>query len=66
MRTNIIIDDDMMRQAMEVSGIKTKREVVDRAIKEFVANRKRLNLLDLVGKIKFADGYDYRETRGDT
>ncbi len=59
MRTNIVIDDDMMVRAMDVSGLKTKKEVVERAVIEVVENRTRKDLSDLRGKIQFADGYDY-------
>ncbi len=63
MRTNIVIDDEMMRAAMEVSGIRTKKDVVEQAIQEFVARRTRKNLADLRGKIRFADGYEYKALR---
>jgi Arc/MetJ family transcription regulator len=36
-RTNIVLDDDLIRRAMQVSGAKTKREAVDRALRELVA-----------------------------
>jgi Arc/MetJ family transcription regulator len=36
-RTNIVLDDDLIRQAMQVSGARTKREAVDRALRELVA-----------------------------
>jgi Arc/MetJ family transcription regulator len=36
-RTNIVLDDELIRRAMQVSGAKTKREVVDRALRELVA-----------------------------
>ena len=65
MRTNIVIDDNIMRQAMIVSGLQTKREVVDRALNEFVANNSRMDLLELKGQIRFADGYDYKAMRED-
>ena len=38
-RTNIVLDDDLIRRAMRVSGAKTKREAVDRALRELVARR---------------------------
>ena len=38
-RTNIVLDDDLIRRAMRVSGDKTKREAVDRALREMVARR---------------------------
>ncbi len=63
MRTNIVIDDEMMQTAMEVSGIRTKKDVVEQAIQEFVARRTRKNLADLRGKIRFADGYDHAALR---
>ena len=36
-RTNIVLDDDLIKRAMEVSGAKTKRQAVDRALRELVA-----------------------------
>ena len=67
MRTNIEIDEEMMRQAFSVSDFKTKKDIVAQALKEFVHNRTRKDLTDLHGKISFVDGYDYkaaREARG--
>ena len=63
MRTNIEIDEDTMKQAFYVSDYKTKKEIVAQALKEFVRNRTRKDLTDLRGKIKFADGYDYKAAR---
>ena len=65
MRTNIEIDEDTMKQAFSVSDYKTKKEIVAQALKEFVRNRTRKDLTDLRGKIKFADGYDYKAARED-
>jgi Arc/MetJ family transcription regulator len=36
-RTNIVLDDDLIKRAMQISGAKTKREAVDRALRELVA-----------------------------
>jgi Arc/MetJ family transcription regulator len=38
-RTNIVLDDALIKRAMQVSGAKTKREAVDRALREMVARR---------------------------
>lgn len=65
MRTNIEIDDEIMKQAFSVSDFKTKREIVAQALMEFVQNRTRKHLSDLRGRIKFADGYDYKTLRED-
>jgi Arc/MetJ family transcription regulator len=63
MRTNIIIDDALMEKAFDVSGLKTKKEIVEQAMREFVERRVRKDLSDLKGKINFADGYDYKALR---
>ena len=63
MRTNIVIDDGVMQAAMKVSRLKTKKEVVETALREFVRNNSRMNLLDLHGQIRFADDYDYKAMR---
>jgi Uncharacterized protein conserved in bacteria (DUF2191). len=52
-----------MKAAMEASGLKTKKEVVEKALIEFVERHTRKNLKDLMGKIQFADGYDYKALR---
>jgi len=63
MRTNIVLNDHLMEEALKLSGIKTKKELVHLALKEFVDNKRRLNLLDLEGKIEFTEGYDYKQIR---
>ncbi|MDR2162537.1 MAG: type II toxin-antitoxin system VapB family antitoxin [Clostridiales Family XIII bacterium] len=63
MRTNIDIDDNLMQMALKVTGIATKKEVVDRALRLYVAHHSRKDLWDIKGKIEFADGYDYKAVR---
>ena len=63
MRTNIVINDEMMKKAMDLSNLKTKKEVVECALQEYVANHSRKNLSDLRGKILFAEDYDYKSLR---
>ncbi|MDR1428594.1 MAG: type II toxin-antitoxin system VapB family antitoxin [Bifidobacteriaceae bacterium] len=63
MRTNIDIEEQVMAEAIELSGLRTKRAVVDQALREFVARRRRLDLRDLAGKVRFSEGYDYKELR---
>jgi Arc/MetJ family transcription regulator len=38
-RTNIVLDEDLVKQAMQVSGAKTKREAVDWALREMITRR---------------------------
>jgi hypothetical protein len=47
--TNIDIDDELVAQAMKVSGARTKREVVDRALRELVARARRPRIRDIWG-----------------
>jgi hypothetical protein len=47
--TNIDIDEELIAQAMQVSGARTKREAVDRALRELVARAKRPRLRDIWG-----------------
>jgi Arc/MetJ family transcription regulator len=63
MRTNIVLDERLVKEAMKLSRTKTKKELVNQALKEFVKNRKRLNLMDLAGKIEFAKDYNYKALR---
>lgn len=63
MRTNIVIDDMLIEQALRLSKLKTKKEIIHKALEEFVKNRKRLDLRKIKGKIDFAEGYDYKALR---
>jgi Arc/MetJ family transcription regulator len=63
MRTNIDLDERLMSEALKHSMAKTKKELIHQALREFVENRRRLNLLDLEGKIEFAEGYDHKRMR---
>ena len=64
MRTNIVLNDELVKEAFMYSqAISTKRELIEAALKEYVNNRKRKNIRDLKGKIKFRDDYDHKEMR---
>ncbi len=63
MRTNILLDDDLLEEALEVSGARTKREVVHMALQELVRSRKKKSLADLAGRIRFRDGFDHKAMR---
>lgn len=64
MRTNIVLNDDLVREAFTYAGeIHTKKALVEEALKEFIRIRKMKDLHELKGKIRFADGYDYKKLR---
>lgn len=63
MRTNIVLDDQLVHEALQLTGLKTKRELILQALKEMVENRKRLNLRDLKGSGGLRADYDYKTLR---
>ncbi len=66
MRTNIVLDDDLVQQAFALTGARTKRALVQLALQELVERRRRRNLTELAGKLRFRDDFDHkalRETR---
>lgn len=63
MRTNIVIEDALIKKALRLSGVNTKREVVHLALLELVQNRERKDIRDLRGKVSFRDDYDYKSLR---
>jgi Arc/MetJ family transcription regulator len=63
MRTNVVIEDRLIEEAMALSKLKTKRDVVHKALEEYVRTLKKRDLRDLRGKVRLADGYDYKKLR---
>jgi Arc/MetJ family transcription regulator len=63
MRTNIVLNDELVTEAQALSHIKTKRELIEAALQEFVANRKRMDLRELKGVNELRTDYDYKSTR---
>jgi Arc/MetJ family transcription regulator len=61
MRTNIDIDDDVLREAQRLVGARTKRDTVDIALRELVARHRQIGVLNLRGKVHW-DG-DLSESR---
>ncbi|MGD0364553.1 MAG: type II toxin-antitoxin system VapB family antitoxin [Bryobacteraceae bacterium] len=53
MRTNIVIDDKLMREALRATGLKTKRETVDEALRTLVRLRRQDGIRRLRGKLNW-------------
>lgn len=58
MRTSIEIDTQLMEQALQLSQLSTKKEVVNIALKEFVKRLRRLKILELEGKVEWEGNLD--------
>ncbi len=63
MATNLAIDSQLLQEALLISGLKTKKDTVNVALKEFVSRRKQLEILELFGKLNPDKNYDYKKGR---
>ena len=63
MRTNIVLDDGLVKNAFKYSKARTKKELIHVVLKEFVENHKRMDIRNLRGKIHFREDYDYKRLR---
>ena len=63
MATNLSLDPDLIDRALQVSGERTKKAAVTRALEEFIARRRQKSLVDLMGKLEWDSSYDYKAER---
>jgi len=64
-RTNIDLDAKLVEEAFQYANVRTKKDLVHLALREFIAQRRRLDMRDLRGAIRFAEGYDPKRLRQD-
>lgn len=62
-RTNIVLDETIVQEAFKLTNIKTKRALIDTALKEFVSNHQKKDIRDLFGIGGIHEGYDYKAMR---
>ena len=58
MRTNVVLDDDLVAEAMRLTGIKTKRELVDTALRTLVRLERQKDILALEGTVHWEGDLD--------
>jgi Arc/MetJ family transcription regulator len=58
-----VLNDELVEEAKRLTGIKSKRALIDEALRVLILTRRRKSLLDLEGKIRFAEGYDHKSLR---
>jgi Arc/MetJ family transcription regulator len=63
MATNLALDPDLIERAVKVSGEKTKKAAVTRALEEFITRRTQKRLVDLMGKLEWDESFDYKAER---
>ena len=62
-RTNIVLDENIVQEALKLSKLKTKRALIDTALREFVVSHKKPNIFDLFGIGGIDEDYDYKAMR---
>ena len=64
-RTNIVLDDDLVDAGLKATGLKTRRELVDFALRELLRHRDQRRVLALKGQVEWeGDLSDMRASRG--
>ena len=66
MRTNIVIDNNLMREALAVSGCKTKKETVEQGLKLLIAFGNQAKIRTLRGKMNWEGDLDAMRTSHDS
>jgi hypothetical protein len=63
MATNLSLDPDLIDRALALSGERTKKAAVTRALEEFIARRRQKDLADLMGKLDWDASFDVKAER---
>jgi Arc/MetJ family transcription regulator len=58
MRTNIVIDDQLMAEALKATGLQTKKEAVEEGLKALIRLKKQADVRSLKGKLKWEGSLD--------
>ncbi len=63
MATNLALDPDLIDRALELSGERTKKAAVTKALQEFIARHEQKELATLFGSLEWEETYDYKKER---
>lgn len=63
MATNLALDDKLIIKAQKVGHHKTKKEAVTAALKDYIAHKKQLEIVDIFGTIDFDKEFNYKKAR---
>ena len=63
MATNLAIDNNLLNEAQQVAHLKTKKDTVNLALREFVNRRKQMEIIDLFNQMDPDENYDYKKLR---
>ena len=63
MATNLSIDNELLNEALIISGLQTKKDTVNQALREFVQRRKQQEITEFFGKLPADSDYNYKKGR---
>jgi hypothetical protein len=63
MATNLDIDPALVERVLSLSGEKTKKAAVTKALREFIARRSQKRLRDLLGQLEWDSSFDFKAER---
>ncbi len=63
MAANLDVDSASLDKALKVSGERTKKAAVTKALREFIARREQRGILELFSTLEWNSGYDYKGER---
>jgi len=63
MATNLNIDPRLLTKAQKIGGLRTKRETVNSALKEYIQRREQMRIFELAGTVDYDPKYDYKKQR---
>lgn len=58
MRTNVVLDDKLIDKCVKATGIKTKRALIDHALRELLRHESQTKILELKGKVNWEGNLD--------
>ena len=63
MATNLALDTQLLQEALSIGGLKSKKDTVNTALREFVERRKQREILGIFGTMPFDEDYNYKKAR---
>lgn len=65
MRTNIVLDEKLVKEAFRYAQVSTKKELINIALREYIENHRRKDIRELKHKVKIDDKYNYKNLRSE-
>ncbi len=63
MRTNVVLNDELVAEAFALTGVETEKELIDLALCELVRVRRKKDLSELAGRVSLRDDFDHKAMR---